>query len=128
MNAKFSKSNKIFQHPQFTKTLIRAIRTIPAEEDMLIVKSSFILTSMGKKQKIKLTEMDLRATLEWLLNAIRINLCVGLCDILRAVEVLIKSIDNDISQVRIKCNLCNFELIKIISRSPTTWFQAIVVF
>lgn len=73
--------------------------TIPPEEDMLIVKSSFILTSMGKKQKIKLSEVDLKATLEWLLNAIRINLCVGLCDILRAVEVLLKSIDSDVSQV-----------------------------
>lgn len=66
---------------------------------MLIVKSSFILNSIGKRQKIKLSEMDLRATLEWLLNAIRINLCVGLCDILRAVEVLLKGIDNDVSQV-----------------------------
>lgn len=74
--------------------------TIPAQEDMLIVKSSFILTSMGKKQKIKMTEMDLKATLEWLLNAIRVNLCVGLCDILRAVEVLLKSIDSDVSQVK----------------------------
>lgn len=67
---------------------------------MLIVKSSFILTSMGKKQKIKMTEMDLKATLEWLLNAIRVNLCVGLCDILRAVEVLLESIDSDVSQVK----------------------------
>lgn len=66
---------------------------------MLIVKSSFILNSIGKQQKIKLSEMDMRATLEWLLNAIRINLCVGLCDILRAVEVLLKGIDNDVSQV-----------------------------
>lgn len=67
---------------------------------MLIVKSSFILTSMGKKQKIKLSEIDVKATLEWLLNAIQINLCVGLCDILRAVEVILKSIENDIPQVR----------------------------
>lgn len=78
--------------------------TIPAEEDMLIVKSSFILTSMGKKQKINLSEADLKATLEWLLNAIRINLCVGLCDILRAVEVLLKSIDKDVSQVKTSHN------------------------
>lgn len=78
--------------------------TIPPEEDMLIVKASFILTSMGKKQKIKLSEFDLKATLEWLLNAIQINLCVGLCDILRAVEVLLKSIDTDVSQVIIVYN------------------------
>lgn len=73
--------------------------TIPADEDMLIVKCSFMLTSMGKQKTIKLSETDLRATLNWLLNAIRINLCVGLCDILRAVEALLKSIDSDISQV-----------------------------
>ncbi len=90
------KSFTIFQLP---KILIRAMITIPADEDMLIVKSSFILTSMGKKHKIKLTEMDIRATLDWLLNAIRINLCVGVCDILRAMEVILKSIDNDVLQV-----------------------------
>lgn len=67
---------------------------------MLIVKSSFILTTMGKKQKIKLSERDVRSALEWLLKAIQINLCVGLCDILRAVEVILKSIENDIPQVR----------------------------
>lgn len=67
---------------------------------MLIVKCSFILTSMGKKQRLRLTDMDLKATLDWLLKAIRINLCVGLCDILRAVEVIIKSIDNDVPQVK----------------------------
>lgn len=73
--------------------------TIPADEDMLIVKSSFVLTSMGKKQKIKLTDMDVRTAMEWLLNAIRINLCVGVCDILRAVEVILRSIDDDIPKV-----------------------------
>lgn len=73
--------------------------TVPAEEDMLIVKSSFILMSMGKKQKIKFTENDLKITLEWLLNAIHINLCVGVCDILRAVEVLLKNTEKDVSQV-----------------------------
>lgn len=76
--------------------------TIPPHEDMLIVKSSFVLTSMGRKHKIKLTETDVKSTLEWLLNAIRVNLCVGLCDILRAVEVILKGIDNDIPQVKEK--------------------------
>lgn len=96
--------NRNVYHSQLTKVLIRAMTTIPAEEDMLIVKSSFILTSLGKKQKLKLNEIDVKATLEWLLNAIRINMCVGLCDILRAVEVLLKSIDNDISQVNKSSN------------------------
>ena len=117
----------IFQLP---KILILAMTTIPAEEDMLIVKSSFILTSMGKKQKIKLNETDVKATLEWLLNAIRINLCVGLCDILRAVEVILKGIDSDIPQV--KRESLEFIAIKLKSASNfrllIAWWQPTVAF
>ncbi|KAG4067443.1 hypothetical protein HA402_009680 [Bradysia odoriphaga] len=103
---------------ELPKILILAMTTIPPEEDMLIVKSSFILTSMGKKQKIKLSETDVKVTLEWLLNAIQKNLCVGLCDILRAIEVILKSIESDSPQIADDLVATNRGILMILLTNP----------
>ncbi|KAJ6634291.1 HEAT repeat-containing protein 6 [Pseudolycoriella hygida] len=101
------------------RTLIKALTTIPAEEDVLIVKCSFILTSIGKKQKIKLSEQDLKTALEWLINAIRINLCVGLCDILRAIEVLLIGVENDIPEISDYLVSTNRGVLMVLLTNPT---------
>lgn len=79
--------------------MVEALPNIPIAEDSLIVKACCFIEAVIQQQSVSVPLHIMRPVLRWMLKFVAAHQSVGICDILRAVQALVRGSAEPIQEV-----------------------------
>lgn len=70
--------------------LLESLKNIPVIDDTLVIKSCCLIVSLMNSQNIQLPRIILKETIIWLLKCLNHNFNIIICNVLNALQFLIK--------------------------------------